>query len=80
LISEGQIIDLLTVITGQVLIDRNVFLPFNGELVNGHCDALSPVEEKGSLGIFGEVKYFLKIAAQLSASCYSVRCIIIIIV
>jgi hypothetical protein len=65
-VPEGQIIDSLTVITGQVLIERHVFLPFNGEVVSGRCDVLLPVEEKVRLAIFHEVKYFLKIAAHLN--------------
>jgi hypothetical protein len=35
-----------TVIAVHVLTERNISLLFSGELHNGHCDALLPVEEK----------------------------------
>jgi hypothetical protein len=32
-----------------------MYLLFNGELDNGHCDALLPAEEKEVWGIFGSL-------------------------
>jgi hypothetical protein len=54
-----QIIQALTVIAGQAVTERNVFLLFSGELINGHCVAVLPVHERESLCILDKVKHFL---------------------
>jgi hypothetical protein len=46
-----------TVILGQVMTERNVFLLFSGELDNGQCDALLRVEEKERLYTSDEVRF-----------------------
>jgi hypothetical protein len=46
LISEDEITKIPTLIFNNAVIKGTVFLLFSGELYNGHCDALLPVEEK----------------------------------
>jgi hypothetical protein len=52
---EGQFNQPSADVVGEVVIQRNISVLYNGKLDRGHCGILVPVEKNEGLGIFDEV-------------------------